>query len=46
MDWFTTDEGFAKWEELNDQIQTHFKKHCTTSALAEYVLNKCDSLKG
>lgn len=46
MDWFTTDEGFAKWEELNDQIQTHFKKYCTTSALAEYVLNTCDSLKG
>jgi hypothetical protein len=44
MEWFTTDEGFAKWEQLNDQIQTHFRQHCTTSALAEYVLRTCSSV--
>lgn len=41
MDWFSTDEGFARWEELNEQIQTHFKQYCTTSALADYVLSTC-----
>jgi hypothetical protein len=46
MDWFTTDEGFARWEELNEQIQKHFRKNCTTSALADYVVNTCQSLKG
>jgi hypothetical protein len=41
MEWFTTDTGFDCWELLNDQIQTHFKKYCTTSALANYVLETC-----
>jgi len=39
MDWFTTDSGKDFWYEINDDIQTHFKKHCTTDALADYFLN-------
>ena len=39
MDWFTTDSGKDFWYEVNDEIQTHFKKHCTTDALADYFLN-------
>jgi hypothetical protein len=39
IDWFTTDSGKDFWYEINDQIQTHFEKYCTTDALADYFLN-------
>lgn len=38
VDWFTTSVGNDCWFELNDQIQEHFVKKCTTDALADYFL--------
>lgn len=37
-DYFATDEGEQAWLDLNDRLQTHFRKHCTTQALADYFL--------
>ena len=39
LEWFAEGEGEQKWLELNDKIQQHFRKHCTTNALADYFLN-------
>jgi hypothetical protein len=39
VEWFGEDAGEKKWIELNDEIQLHFRKHCTTDALANYFLN-------
>ena len=39
LEWFGQDAGEQKWIELNDQIQQHFRKHCTTEALANYFLD-------
>jgi hypothetical protein len=39
VEWFGEDAGEQKWIELNDQIQLHFRKHCTTEALANYFLD-------
>lgn len=43
LEWFAEGEGEQKWLELNDRIQQHFRKHCTTNALAEYFLNTVSS---
>jgi len=45
VEWFAEGEGEQKWLELNDQIQQHFRKHCTTNALANYFLNKIQLYK-
>jgi hypothetical protein len=39
IEWFSDGEGENKWLELNDNIQQHFRKYCTTNALADYFLN-------
>ena len=39
LEWFTTSEGISAWYDLNDRIQNHFRKYCTTEALAKYVLD-------
>ena len=39
IEWFAQGEGEIKWLELNDNIQQHFRKYCTTNALADYFLN-------
>lgn len=39
IEWFADGQGERKWLELNDSIQQHFKKYCTTDALANYFLN-------
>ena len=39
VEWFAEGEGEQKWLELNDEIQQHFRKYCTTNALADYFLN-------
>ena len=39
LEWFGEDAGEQKWIELNDAIQSHFRQHCTTDALADYFLN-------
>ena len=39
LEWWGEDQGERKWIELNDEIQLHFRKHCTTDALADYFLN-------
>lgn len=39
LEWFAEDPGESAWLELNDEIQLHFRKYCTTDALAEYFLN-------
>lgn len=43
IDWWTTDDGKDNWYELNDSIQEHYKKHCTTKSLAEYFLSVMNS---
>jgi hypothetical protein len=45
IDWFSTSDGFDCWQEINDKIQTQFKQRCTTSALADYVLDTIGKLK-
>lgn len=45
IDWFATESGFDCWQELNEQIQNQFKSKCTTSALADYVLDTFGKLK-
>jgi len=45
IDWFATSDGFDCWQEINDKVQTHFKQYCTTSALADYVLDTVRKLK-
>ena len=39
LEWWGEDQGERKWIELNDAIQLHFRKYCTTDALADYFLN-------
>lgn len=39
VEWFAEGEGECKWIELNDEIQYHFRKYCTTDALADQFLN-------
>lgn len=39
VEWFAESVGENKWIELNDEIQYHFRKHCTTDALADQFLN-------
>ena len=39
IEWFTEGAGEDNWIELNDKIQTHFRKHCTTDSLANYFLD-------
>lgn len=39
LEWWSEDQGERKWIELNDAIQLHFRKYCTTDALADYFLN-------
>lgn len=39
LEWWSEGEGENKWIELNDEIQAHFRKHCTTDSLANYFLN-------
>ena len=43
LEWFAHGEGEQKWLEINDNIQQHFRKHCTTTALADYFLNTVSS---
>lgn len=38
-EYFTTDQGTAEWFDLNDKIQLHFRKYCTTESLANHFLN-------
>jgi hypothetical protein len=38
FEYFATNAGEQAWLELNDEIQRHFRKHCTTEALADYFL--------
>lgn len=42
--WFATNEGFEHWIHLNDEVQTHFRQYCTTSALAKHVLDTRSSV--
>lgn len=37
--YFATDAGERDWLDLNDQIQSHFRKYCTTESLADYFLS-------
>lgn len=39
IEWFAEGAGEDKWIELNDQIQEHFRKYCTTNSLANYFLD-------
>lgn len=39
FDYFNTDAGENNWFELNEEIQLHFRKYCTTEYLANYFLN-------
>lgn len=45
FDFYNTEEGNKLYHDLENKIFEHFKKHCTTRTLAEYVLNVMDSLK-
>jgi len=39
IEWFGESRGKEKWINLNDEIQLHFRKNCTTDALSDYFLN-------
>ncbi len=43
IEWFAEGAGEKKWLELNDKIQSHFRKNCTTDSLASYFL---DTVRG
>ena len=38
IEWFLTDTGKIMYWELQQKIFSHFMQHCTTEALAKYVL--------
>ena len=38
-DWFMTEAGRDRYNELEASMHNHFLKHCTTEALARYVLD-------
>ena len=39
LDWFTHGTGLDVYHELQSRIFEHFKNHCTTEAMAKYVLD-------
>jgi len=39
LDYFSHGEGLERWYEYNEKIQAHFRKYCTTDALAGYFLD-------
>ena len=43
VEWFKEGTGFDKWFNLNDQIQDHFRKYCTTDALAMQFIDTMNS---
>lgn len=45
INYYHTDQGNKEYHDLESKIFEHFKKHCTTRTLAEYVLNVMDSVK-
>jgi hypothetical protein len=38
MHWFQTEEGSKTYQNYEEKIHQHFLEHCTTEALANYVL--------
>lgn len=45
INYYHTEQGNKEYHDLENKIFEHFKKHCTTRTLAEYVLNVMDSVK-
>jgi hypothetical protein len=43
VEWFGSDEGEKRWIELNDSVQVHFRRYCTTRALADYFIDTVKS---
>jgi hypothetical protein len=39
MDYFMTNEGLEVYHELENKIHNHFMEHCTTEAMAKYMLD-------
>jgi hypothetical protein len=44
-EYFFTEEGSKIYKDLEEQIFKHFRQHCTTQALADYVIGVMESLK-
>jgi hypothetical protein len=45
FEYYKTEQGKKEYEDLEGQIFEHFRQHCTTKALAKYVLGIMNSLK-